>query len=543
MSARRTLSRLAVIAAALATVHAAPATAAVRYATPTGGAASGTCASGTPCTIAYAVNSAAAGDVVYAAGGDYTVATPLVGAANLTIQPVPGQAAPILKGGSSLTSATLTLSGSGAKLVRVGVSSTAGGQPALVMRGGVIERSSIVGDNGPGAVLGGTQAGVLARDSVVVSRSSSGGEHALSLTGNQPIDLRNLTVWAGNGANGLDCSATGAQTVVNTIVRGVSADDIEGASCAVKFSNFRPGASSGVVAGPGNQSAPPVLGDTVVDFRPRAGSPTTDAGTEDALLGAVDFDGQDRRLGGGPDIGAHESTFDHPTGQSTGTPGTPGTTVLPTTVTPAPLAAPSAPPIPEPVADELAPPELGRRVVLGADTGTVKVKLPGASVFITLRALDDLPVGTVVDATGGAVTLSSSLGGGRTQTGTFGGGVFEVRQSRTGKGMTDIVLRGGSFAGCPRVGVRAATATAAAGKKRRRSSVVRRLWGKDRSGRFRTRGRNAVATVRGTRWVTEDRCDGTLVRVTEGAVDVRDRRTGRTRRVRKGGSLLVRAAR
>ena len=37
------------------------------------------------------------------------------------------------------------------------------------------------------------------------------------------------------------------------------------------------------------------------------------------------------------------------------------------------------------------------------------------------------------------------------------------------------------------------------------------LWGRDRHGRFRTRGRNAVATVRGTVWKTADSCAGTRV--------------------------------
>ena len=46
--------------------------------------------------------------------------------------------------------------------------------------------------------------------------------------------------------------------------------------------------------------------------------------------------------------------------------------------------------------------------------------------------------------------------------------------------------------------------------------------------------------MRGTRWLTEDRCDGTLTRVVEGAVDVRSLRTGRVTRVRAGHSHLVR---
>jgi hypothetical protein len=34
--------------------------------------------------------------------------------------------------------------------------------------------------------------------------------------------------------------------------------------------------------------------------------------------------------------------------------------------------------------------------------------------------------------------------------------------------------------------------------------------------------RYASATIRGTRWLTDDRCNGTLVRVAQGSVTVRD---------------------
>jgi hypothetical protein len=72
---------------------------------------------------------------------------------------------------------------------------------------------------------------------------------------------------------------------------------------------------------------------------------------------------------------------------------------------------------------------------------------------------------------------------------------------------------------------------------------VRRLWARDRGGRFRTHGRNSVATARGTAWLTVDRCDGTLTVVSEGAVEVRDGRRRRTVLVRKGRKYLARARR
>ena len=56
---------------------------------------------------------------------------------------------------------------------------------------------------------------------------------------------------------------------------------------------------------------------------------------------------------------------------------------------------------------------------------------------------------------------------------------------------------------------RAAGARAAANGRSAAQSIRRRLRASAR-GRFRTRGRHSAATVRGTVWLTADRCDGTL---------------------------------
>jgi ferric-dicitrate binding protein FerR (iron transport regulator) len=84
-------------------------------------------------------------------------------------------------------------------------------------------------------------------------------------------------------------------------------------------------------------------------------------------------------------------------------------------------------------------------------------------------------------------------------------------------------------------GARAAAASA--------KQPPRVLWGRDDHGRFRTRGSNSVATVRGTSWYVADRCDGTLTRVTRGSVSVRDLRGDRTVVVRAGQSYLARGQR
>ncbi len=77
----------------------------------------------------------------------------------------------------------------------------------------------------------------------------------------------------------------------------------------------------------------------------------------------------------------------------------------------------------------------------------------------------------------------------------------------------------------------AAAAAKTKAKKKRSKRKVRRLWGHG-SGDFRTAGRRSSATVRGTWWLVEDRCDGTLTRVKTGRVDVRDFRLKKTIKLR-----------
>src|SRR4051812_18229967 len=205
---------------------------------------------------------------------------------------------------------------------------------------------------------------------------------------------------------------------------------------------------------------------------------------------------------------------------------------------PAPLPAAVAPtavapaPGPAPAAAAPAPPALGKTVVVAPVSGTVKVKAPGAAGFVALGAGGTVPSGAVVDTRAGEVALTTALPGGKTQTAQFHGGVFRVRQSAKSGGVTDIDLRGPALqCGRGKGGARAATVT----------TKRRKLWGSDKGGRFRTHGRNSVATVRGTKWVTTDTCAGTRTTVTDGAVSVRDTRRHRTVLVRAGHSYVARS--
>lgn len=152
-----------------------------------------------------------------------------------------------------------------------------------------------------------------------------------------------------------------------------------------------------------------------------------------------------------------------------------------------------------------------------------------------------LPLGVAIDASRGTVVLTLARDrAGRRQVIALTGGDFVVRQHGRNP-ITDIVAAGGDFATCPASARSGRSAATAARHRRSRHSVVRRLWARDNHGRFSTYGSNSVATVRGTIWLTEDRCDGTLTRVVRGRVAVYDRRLRRTVAVTAGHAYLARA--
>jgi hypothetical protein len=160
-------------------------------------------------------------------------------------------------------------------------------------------------------------------------------------------------------------------------------------------------------------------------------------------------------------------------------------------------------------------PTLGSSVVVHVVSGRVLIRPPGSGRFARLATDAEVPVESEIDASHATIALTSALPSGRTQTGRFGGGRFQLRQGR--RRYVDLYLRGRA---CPRWGRQAHVGSDSAASARRRRP--NHLWGHDRGGRFRTYGRHSQATVRGTRWLVSDRCDGTLTLVTKGSVVVRD---------------------
>ena len=126
------------------------------------------------------------------------------------------------------------------------------------------------------------------------------------------------------------------------------------------------------------------------------------------------------------------------------------------------------------------------------------------------------------------------------QSGQFFRGRFTIRQSRIKKRSKKLITELRADRLLVQEGLQAEAKASISAKKKKSKKRVRRLFG-NAKGSFRTSGRNAAATVRGTRWSVQDRCDGTLVTVQRGRVEVRDKVKRKTVIVRTGHTYLARS--
>jgi hypothetical protein len=162
------------------------------------------------------------------------------------------------------------------------------------------------------------------------------------------------------------------------------------------------------------------------------------------------------------------------------------------------------------------PPPMGKENVV--PSGRVLIKVNGK--FVPLTNFKQVPFGTELDTTNGMVKLTSHDG----SVGTFYEGQFIIQQgidtstqAKAARRVTQITLSGRSFKLC----ATAKRAVSGVSKPKPKPKSVRHVWGNAKGG-FRTKGRFASATVRGTLWRTDDLCTGTLVTVRRGKVDVFD---------------------
>jgi hypothetical protein len=181
------------------------------------------------------------------------------------------------------------------------------------------------------------------------------------------------------------------------------------------------------------------------------------------------------------------------------------------TPVPVPTPAPAAPPVPV----------FGKTVVLRPVSGKVRVRLKGSKTFVDLSAVDDVPLGSTVDTKHGRVELASIASSrGPIEKIQLYDGQFSVAQKA---GVTELALN---------------EPLAACGKRARAAAAKpksRKLWG-DGKGKFRTKGQYSAATIRGTRWLVQDSCAGTLTQVKQGSVLVT---AGRKRIVVRAGKRYL----
>ena len=177
-----------------------------------------------------------------------------------------------------------------------------------------------------------------------------------------------------------------------------------------------------------------------------------------------------------------------------------------------------------PVAEAPPTPVQGVSAVARPVSGTVLVN------GRPLGALGQIPIGARVDVRNGKIELTTTSG-----KAVFSAGRFTLKQARSRGAATELALIANVGTACRST---AARRSLSVNKKPSEKKVVARLWGQGK-GSFRTTARFSSATVRGTVWLTVERCDGSLTSVRQGVVAVYDKVTKKTVLVRAGRSYLA----
>jgi len=316
---------VAVTAALLAVP--ASASAANRFASPTGSGVA--CTQPSPCDLQTAIGAAPAASDVFVPGnlGDYNQAaaiTPLN--ASIHIHGTNGRPRIVFSAGGL----DLRQSDS-ATAINLRVESTSSSTAFLLGKHGGAANIIATNNNGGSACLlhgvldpmtGGGSAALV--DSVCWSTSS--GAFALQTLGVN--SLRNVTAIA-SGTNGEAIHAfaatleAGHDELVNVIARGgagghdltAESDNTADVTIHVVYSNFANTFTTGagspakthINGDTTNQNAAPLfVNASTGDFHQAAGSPTIDAGLSLTSIGETDFDGDPRIIGSATDIGADE---------------------------------------------------------------------------------------------------------------------------------------------------------------------------------------------------------------------------------------------
>jgi hypothetical protein len=317
--------RLALLAAVAATAVAAStapnASAAVqRYASPTGTGKD--CTSVSPCDITEALYGGGSGDEVIVGSGDYPLTVTPAVKNGLTIHGVAGRPRPQLLFSGNQSGLFLPQS---TVLRYIEIAQAEPNSRALYSWGSTVDRVIVKGSAGTDCAAFARNSTI--RDSIVVASGS--GASAICARADGPGDksagsYRNVTAIAtGSGGVAIDAYASGTGMVTVNLVNVIAQGGPVGASLAMttdgsgaeatitaRHSNWANylafGTNAQYVDLGGNQGTSPAFVDAAAgDYRQRPASVTIDAGLDDFANGALDVDGDPRRVGT-TDIGADE---------------------------------------------------------------------------------------------------------------------------------------------------------------------------------------------------------------------------------------------
>jgi len=451
--------------------------------------------------------------------------------ANTVIDATGGQAPAFRIGGSATVSFTsLTIqNGTGENVIVFSGSDVsfafsrltgAQGGPGLTNEGNTTLAFSLVDHNAGGGIVNAGGASQRAALIVGTSTVASNGEYGIQSRDSvlNTVDLLHATV-ARNAGPGLSFDQPQDATANSSIIAN-NGTNCAGSAVDGQF-NVEGTDTCGLDAGTNKVNTDPLL---AAALSPQGGP--TDVLTIPTSSPAADYVssqfcllGQDQRGFVIPqnqpcDAGA----YDHEGSGSSQPP--------PPTPTPPPPPQPTPTPVPP-----AAPTPVPNRSVVGEEErGTVKVKLPGTSTFVDLVDVKSLPNNTEIDTRKGAITIKAvPKAGAPPEEATFSDGLFKLNQRG---GVTTLALS--EELDCPKA--RNGKGASLAAKKAKK----RKLWG-DGKGAFRTQGKYSAATVRGTKWLTEDTCTTTTVRVTKGVVSVEDLVKKKRVTVRAGKRYVARA--
>ena len=302
------MSRVATLVVLIAAMMApASASAATRYASPTGGMVPG-CAQITPCSLEYAITAASPGDEVIVGPGDYSLGATIETETALWIHGAQGHAKPrifaaeesVLKSFAPQRISDLTFESN----------NNEEGVLFVPADGTVLERLEIF-------ARGAESLGLRAGNHFTMTDTLILAENSLDATGvfiqgtaSGSVQLRNDTIVA-EGSDAVAVvlfvvakNASLTLEATNTIASGERVDalaqkssEATGSTVAANFDHSNLDSSEGAVTSTNGQTAPPQFTPpNPRGFEQAPTSPTIDAGINDPRNGPVDVDGRPRAL-------------------------------------------------------------------------------------------------------------------------------------------------------------------------------------------------------------------------------------------------------